>query len=307
MDSINRSYELELTVSGNSIVSNLNELKQALTEDFGKYSKLVIPVEQMDDKTYKELKAQRTAMNKLYKSFNDERIGRVKNIQNLLKTTKSMVDDSIQVLADGSENIGKILKDYDDLKKEKAYRKAEETFQEVTSSTTDFKELNLNLSDIVNMDTEKFESLLNKPNLIKEYFVAKLNTIVADLKAIEHSEYKEKEYLKAIYFKVGLNISIEHSEYKEKEYLKAIYFKVGLNISKAFSVYFEEKQLRDQVNQQIGAKKQQEETIKDDGETKKLVIELDEETFNVLFPTMIDLQNAGKHIKWWDFYDYIEQ
>lgn len=283
MDSINRSYELELTVSGNSIVSNLNELKKALTEDFGKYSKLVIPVEQMDDKTYKELKAQRTAMNKLYKSFNDERIGRVKNIQNLLKTTKSMVDDSIQILADGSENIGKILKDYDDLKKEKAYRKAEETFQEVTSSTTDFKELNLNLSDIVNMDTEKFESLLNKPNLIKEYFVAKLNTIVADLKAIEHSEYKEKEYL------------------------KAIYFKVGLNISKAFSVYFEEKQLRDQVNQQIGAKKQQEETIKDDGETKKLVIELDEETFNVLFPTMIDLQNAGKHIKWWDFYDYIEQ
>lgn len=283
MDSINRSYELELTVSGNSIVSNLNELKKALNEDFGKYSKLVIPVEQMDDKTYKELKAQRTAMTKLYKSFNDERIGRVKNIQNLLKTTKSMVDDSIQILADGSENIGKILKDYDDLKKEKAYRKAEETFQEVTSSTTDFKELNLNLSDIVNIDIEKFESLLNKPNLIKEYFVAKLNTIVADLKAIEHSEYKEKEYL------------------------KAIYFKVGLNISKAFSMYFEEKQLRDQVNQQIGAKKQQEETIKDDGETKKLVIELDEETFNVLFPTMIDLQNAGKHIKWWDFYDYIEQ
>lgn len=283
MDSINRSYELELTVSGNSIVSNLNELKQALTEDFGKYSKLVIPVEQMDDKTYKELKAQRTAMNKLYKSFNDERIGRVKNIQNLLKTTKSMVDDSIQVLADGSENIGKILKDYDDLKKEKAYRKAEETFQEVTSSTTDFKELNLNLTDIVNMDTEKFESLLNKPNLIKEYFVAKLNTIVADLKAIEHSEYKEKEYL------------------------KAIYFKVGLNISKAFSVYFEEKQLRDQVNQQIGAKKQQEETIKADGETKKLVLELDEETFNVLFPTMIDLQSEGKHIKWWNFDDYTEQ
>ena len=283
MDSINRSYELELTVSGNSIVSNLNELKQALTEDFGKYSKLVIPVEQMDDKTYKELKAQRTAMNKLYKSFNDERIGRVKNIQNLLKTTKSMVDDSIQVLADGSENIGKILKDYDDLKKEKAYRKAEETFQEVKSSTTDFKELNLNISDIVNMDTEKFESLLNKPNLIKEYFVAKLNTIVADLKAIEHSEYKEKEYL------------------------KAIYFKVGLNISKAFSVYFEEKQLRDQVNQQIGAKKQQEETIKADGETKKLVLELDEETFNVLFPTMIDLQSEGKHIKWWNFDDYTEQ
>lgn len=283
MDSINRSYELELTVSGNSIVSNLNELKKALTEDFGKYSKLVIPVEQMDDKTYKELKAQRTAMNKLYKSFNDERIGRVKNIQNLLKTTKSMVDDSIQILADGSENIGKILKDYDDLKKEKAYRKAEETFQEVTSSTTDFKELNLNLSDIVNMDTEKFESLLNKPNLIKEYFVAKLNTIVADLKAIEHSEYKEKEYL------------------------KAIYFKVGLNISKAFSVYFEEKQLRDQVNQQIGAKKQQEETIKADGETKKLVLELDEETFNVLFPTMIDLQSEGKHIKWWNFDDYTEQ
>ena len=194
-----------------------------------------------------------------------------------------MVDDSIQILADGSENIGKILKDYDDLKKEKAYRKAEETFQEVTSSTTDFKELNLNLSDIVNMDTEKFESLLNKPNLIKEYFVAKLNTIVADLKAIEHSEYKEKEYL------------------------KAIYFKVGLNISKAFSVYFEEKQLRDQVNQQIGAKKQQEETIKADGETKKLVLELDEETFNVLFPTMIDLQSEGKHIKWWNFDDYTEQ
>lgn len=283
MDSINRSYELELTVSGNSIVSNLNELKQALTEDFGKYSKLVIPVEQMDDKTYKELKAQRTAMNKLYKSFNDERIGRVKNIQNLLKTTKSMVDDSIQVLADGSENIGKILKDYDDLKKEKAYRKAEETFQEVKTSTPDFKELNLNLTDIVIMDTEKFESLLNKPNLIKEYFVAKLNTIVADLNAIEHSEYKEKEYL------------------------KAIYFKVGLNISKAFSVYFEEKQLRDQVNQQIGAKKQQEETIKADGETKKLVLELDEETFNVLFPTMIDLQSEGKHIKWWNFDDYTEQ
>ena len=283
MDSINRSYELELTVSGNSIVSNLNELKKALNEDFGKYSKLVIPVEQMDDKTYKELKAQRTAMNKLYKSFNDERIGRVKNIQNLLKTTKSMVDDSIQVLADGSENIGKILKDYDDLKKEKAYRKAEETFQEVKSSTTDFKELNLNLTDIVIMDTEKFESLLNKPNLIKEYFVAKLNTIVADLNAIEHSEYKEKEYL------------------------KAIYFKVGLNISKAFSVYFEEKQLRDQVNLQIGVKKQQEETINADGEIKKLVLELDEETFNVLFPTMIDLQNAGKHIKWWNFDDYTEQ
>lgn len=283
MDSINRSYELELTVSGNSIVSNLNELKKALNEDFGKYTKLVIPVEQMDDKTYKELKAQRTAMNKLYKSFNDERIGRVKNIQNLLKTTKSMVDDSIQVLADGSENIGKILKDYDDLKKEKAYKKAEETFQEVKSSTTDFKELNLNLSDIVNMDTEKFESLLNKPNLIKEYFVAKLNTIVADLKAIEHSEYKEKEYL------------------------KAIYFKVGLNISKAFSVYFEEKQLRDQVNQQIGAKKQQEEAINVDGETKKLVLELDEETFNVLFPTMMDLQNEGKHIKWWNFDGYSEQ
>lgn len=283
MDSINRSYELELTVSGNNIVSNLSELKKALNEDFGKYSKLVIPVEQMDDKTYKELKAQRTAMNKLYKSFNDERIGRVKNIQNLLKTTKSMVDDSIQVLADGSENIGKILKDYDDLKKEKAYRKADETFQEVKTSTPDFKELNLNLSDIVNIDTEKFESLLYKPTLIKEYFVTKLNTIVADLNAIEHSEYKEKEYL------------------------KAIYFKVGLNISKAFSVYFEEKQLRDQVNQQIGAKKQQEEAVKTDGEIKKIVLELDEETFNVLFPTMIDLQNAGKHIKWWNFDDYIEQ
>lgn len=274
MDSINRSYELELTVSGNSIVSNLNELKQALTEDFGKYSKLVIPVEQMDDKTYKELKAQRTAMNKLYKSFNDERIGRVKNIQNLLKTTKSMVDDSIQVLADGSENIGKILKDYDDLKKEKAYRKAEETFQEVTSSTTDFKELNLNLSDIVNMDTEKFESLLNKPNLIKEYFVAKLNTIVADLKAIEHSEYKEKKYL------------------------KAIYFKVGLNISKAFSVYFEEKQLRDQVNQQIGANKTQESK-----EISKLVVELDAEAMEIVLPTLIDLSRSRYHVKWWDFQD----
>lgn len=217
----NNSYELQLSIQNETIVSNLDVLKQALDTNFNKYSKVVYVVEDMDKQTYDELKATRAKLNKLYKTFDDERKRVCESNKKLITQCKKEVDDSISILKNGADNLSKYIMEYELLQKHKALRFAEKTYKEVTSEDK-YSSLNIPFGRFIVDDLTQPSKLANKESKLKEYFTIQLNKVLQDFNTIDTLDnHYDKAYLKALYLnRANLDLNTTIKLYQDEVYLR---------------------------------------------------------------------------------------
>lgn len=116
-----QTYDLELKITENGIQSNLNEIKQAIDSQYGKYITLVEVNPSVE--RIKELKEVRSSANKLIKTLDDERKKAVNTYKNTIVQAKSMVDETMESAVLASNNIKSIVDLYELEQEDK--RKAE--------------------------------------------------------------------------------------------------------------------------------------------------------------------------------------
>lgn len=221
---IKRQYELELKITNNGIQSNLNEIKQAIDNQYMKYATLV-EVEP-DEQRIKELKEVRTQANKICKTIDDERKKAVSKYKDTVSQAKNMVDDTMSAAKMASDNIKRIIDEYEAGQDKQRKAHLEAIYNEIVAQYSDVKFTFEQLYDT------QFKDLLHcyQDDNIRKQINLRVTKINGDVRALKVIALTKIEYLT----------------------LLGHYMNVGYDLTKAIKSYKNEQSFRNALNNQIG-------------------------------------------------------
>lgn len=223
---IKRQYELELKITDNGIQSNLNEIKQAINNQYSKYITLV-EINPTAERI-KELKEVRASANKIVKTLDDERKKAVSKYRDTISQAKSMVDDTMSAAVLASNNIKSIIDLYELEQEDKRKAEIEVIFNDLLKEYPlihfDFEQLWIAIfkNDISNSVQDE---------TVIRYLRLKLDKINNDIETIKLMTKESK---------IELATLLMH------------YVQANYNLVDAIKTYTEEKKVRDNINNQIG-------------------------------------------------------
>ena len=154
---------------------NYEELKSGLLEKASKYETMVYGEDQI-----KDAKADRSALNKLKKALNDERIRQERAYMQPFDEFKAQVNEIIGIIDKPISVIDKQIKDYEEQQKEEKLEKIKEIWHEFLSADKVPEGITFN-----QINDPKWLNASVSMKKVKEAMEENLNQIADDMKTLE--------------------------------------------------------------------------------------------------------------------------